>query len=62
MIPSESPQPDAMTSRERVRRAFAHEIPDRVPIDYLANPAIDRRLKSHFGLAVDDDEGLRKNL
>jgi len=51
-----------MTSRERVRRAFAHEIPDRVPIDYLANPAIDHRLKSHFGLADDDDEGLRKSL
>ena len=51
-----------MTSRERVRSAFAHEIPDCVPIDYLANPAIDHRLKSHFGLADDDNEGLRKAL
>jgi uroporphyrinogen decarboxylase len=51
-----------MTSRERVRRAFAHEIPDRVPIDYLANPDIDRRLKAHFGLHSDDDEGLRRAL
>lgn len=51
-----------MTSRERVRSAFAHEIPDRVPIDYLANPAIDHRLKSHFGLADGDGEGLRKAL
>ncbi len=36
-----------MTSKERVKRAFAHEIPDRVPIDYLANPGIDARLKAH---------------
>ncbi len=48
-----------MTSRERVRNAFAHAIPDRVPIDYYANPGIDRRLKTHFGLAAGDDEGLR---
>jgi uroporphyrinogen decarboxylase len=51
-----------MTSRERVRRAFAHEIPDRVPIDYLANPDIDRRLKAHFGVLANDDEGLRRFL
>lgn len=51
-----------MTSRERVRRAFAHETPDRVPIDYLANPDIDRRLKAHFGLSPDDDESLRQAL
>ncbi|NNE35094.1 MAG: hypothetical protein HKN13_07660, partial [Rhodothermales bacterium] len=35
---------------------------DRVPIDYLANPGIDRRLKDHFGLAADDTEGLLKRL
>jgi uroporphyrinogen decarboxylase len=51
-----------MTSRERVRNAFAHAIPDRVPVDYYANPGIDRRLKAHFGLAADDDEGLRLKL
>jgi hypothetical protein len=51
-----------MTSKERVKCAFAHEIPDRVPIDYLANPGIDRRLKAHYGLAPDDDEGLRRTL
>jgi uroporphyrinogen decarboxylase len=48
-----------MTSRDRVLRAFAHEEPDRVPIDYFANPGIDARLKSYHGLAPDDDEGLR---
>jgi uroporphyrinogen decarboxylase len=50
------------TSRERIKRFFAREVPDRVPIDYSANPGIDRRLKEHFGLAVDDGEGLRRAL
>ena len=47
------------TSKERVRMAFSHQQPDRVPINYLCNPGIDARLKRHFGLAVEDDEGLR---
>jgi len=51
-----------MTSKERVKIAFAHDTPDRVPIDYLANPGIDARLKGHFGLRADDDEGLRQKL
>jgi len=51
-----------MTSKERVLKAFAHDIPDRVPIDYLANPGIDGRLKKHYGLRAEDDEGLRRVL
>jgi len=51
-----------MRPKERVRAAFAHQQPDRVPIDYLANAGIDRRLKEHYGLALDDDEGLRQAL
>lgn len=51
-----------MTSKERAKRAFAHQQPDRVPIDYLANPDIDRRMKEHFGLKPDDDVGLRDAL
>lgn len=51
-----------MTSRERVLAAFGHGRPDRVPIDYLANPGIDRRLKEHYRLAPDDDDGLRRVL
>ncbi len=51
-----------MTSRDRVLQAFHHQIPDRVPIDYLANPGIDRRLKAHYNLGPDDDEGLRQAL
>ena len=39
-----------MTSRQRVLSAFAHERTDRVPINYMANRGIDRRLKAHFGV------------
>lgn len=51
--------PSTMTSEERAKRAYSHQEPDRVPIDYLANPGIDRRLKDHFGLQPDDNVGLR---
>ena len=51
-----------MRSKERVLTAFAREEPDRVPVNYYANPGIDRRLKAHFGLAEDDSEGLRQKL
>jgi uroporphyrinogen decarboxylase len=51
-----------MTSKERVLSAFAHQVPDRVPINYYANAGIDRRLKAHYGLAEDDHEGLREAL
>ena len=39
-----------MTSCERVRRVFSQQEPDRVPINYSANPGIDRRVKEHYGL------------
>ena len=51
-----------MIPKERVLTAFAHVEPDRVPINYYANPGIDRRLKAHYGLAEDDHEGLRRRL
>ncbi|HNC24356.1 MAG TPA: uroporphyrinogen decarboxylase family protein [Opitutaceae bacterium] len=51
-----------MTSKERVLLALARQEPDRVPIDYFANPGIDQRLKQHFGLAADDHEGLLQTL
>lgn len=51
-----------MSPKERVLTAFSRHAPDRVPINYYCNPGIDRRLKEHFGLAVDDDEGLRQAL
>ena len=51
-----------MSSKERVLTALARQEPDRVPINYSANPGIDRRLKEHYGLAPDDGEGLAKVL
>lgn len=42
--------------------ALARQQPDRVPVNYLANPGIDRRLKDYYGLPPDDTEGLRKIL
>ena len=51
-----------MNAKERVLTAFAHQIPDRVPINYMANPGIDRRLKAHYGLEANDDQGLRRIL
>ena len=51
-----------MSSKERALTAFARCEPDRVPINYLANPGIDRRLKDHYGLAAGDDEALRQVL
>ena len=53
---------ETLTSKERVRRAFAYQEPDRVPLNYFANPEIDRRLKRHFGVQEHDDEGLRQAL
>jgi len=51
-----------MCSKDRVLTAFARQEPDRVPIDYSANPGIDGRLKAHYGLGSGDDEGLRRAL
>ena len=52
----------SMTPKHRVLAALAHQQPDRVPIDYSANPGIDRRLKAHFGLNPKDNEPLRQAL
>jgi len=51
-----------MTSRERVLSVLNRGVPDRVPVNYSCNADIDRRLKAHFGVAHDDDEGLRQAL
>jgi len=51
-----------LTSKERVLRTFAHQEVDRVPINYLANPGIDTRLKAHYGLASGDHTGLLRTL
>jgi uroporphyrinogen decarboxylase len=51
-----------MTSKERVLVALACREPDRVPVNYGANPGIDARLKEHFGLDATDSEGLQRAL
>lgn len=51
-----------MRPKERVLTTLARQAADRVPVDYDANPGIDARLKQHFGLRGDDDEGLRQTL
>ncbi len=53
---------DKLTSKERVLETFKHGNPDRVPVDYSANPGIDAGLKKYFGLKKDDNEGLRRAL
>ncbi|NOY07273.1 MAG: hypothetical protein GXP33_00315 [Spirochaetes bacterium] len=47
-----------LISKERVKTAFAHQEPDRVPRNYMANSGIDLKLKKYFKLAADDTEGL----
>ena len=50
-----------MSPKERVKTSFAHQEPDRAPVNYhVLNPELDLRLKKHFGLARDDTEGLRQ--
>lgn len=51
-----------MNSKQRVKTAFSHQEPDRVPMGYYANPGIDLRLKKHFGLDESDADGLLENL
>ena len=51
-----------MRPKERTRTAFAHQEPDRVPIDYVANAGIDAKLKEHFGLGPHDHDGLLEAL
>jgi len=51
-----------MIPKERVLTALALQEADRVPIGYGANAGVDRRLKEHYGLGPDDDEGLLRAL
>ena len=51
-----------MNSKKRVLATFAYDKADRVPVNYIANAGIHQRLKQHFGLKENDDEGLLKTL
>lgn len=48
------------SSKERVMITLGKGIPDRVPVNYLSNPGIDRRFKELLGLKAEDSDGLRK--
>jgi uroporphyrinogen decarboxylase len=48
-----------MNSKQRVLTTLNHQKPDRVPLGFVgSNGVIDRKLKNHFGLAMDDNDGL----
>jgi len=53
---------ETMTSKERVCHAINHSKPDRVPINYMTNDAIDKRLKHYLGLKPNDSEELLQTL
>lgn len=53
---------ETMTSRERVTRTFAHQETDRVPIDYVGNLDINRRMFEHFNIKDNDYEKLIQEL
>lgn len=48
------------SSKERVLITLNKGIPDRVPVNYLSNPGIDRQFKELLGLKADDSDELRK--
>jgi hypothetical protein len=39
-----------MTSKKRVLEAFSHKTPDRIPVDYAAEPELDSLLINHLEL------------
>ena len=40
-----------MTPYERVMTALSHRNPDRPPINYIATPELNEKLKAHLGIA-----------
>lgn len=51
-----------LTSKERVKRALYREAVDRIPINYIANDGIDRKLKKYYSIDKDDNETLLQQL
>lgn len=49
-----------LTPYERTRKAFSHEAPDRIPMDFNAATVVLNKLYSHFG--INDNEELLKIL
>jgi len=44
-----------MTSKRRFTAACAHTNPDRVPINYLAKPDIDARIREFYGVTTEKE-------
>ena len=44
-----------MNSKERFRRVCEHKKTDRFPIDYLAHPQADSKLKHYYGIETEDE-------
>jgi len=42
-----------MTPRERVKLAYAHREPDRIPLDFFSTPEFSKALKAHLGIRSD---------
>lgn len=53
---------ETMTSKERVIRTFYYDSTDRVPIDYMANPGVHKRLCKALGVPVLEEEQLLQAL
>lgn len=51
-----------MTSQERVLCALHHQQPDRVPVNYMANPIIHSKVARALGFAKTEGEGVLKAL
>lgn len=45
----------ALTGKQRVQKTFAHEKCDRMPVNYLVNPGVHRKLAKHLGISEDMD-------
>ena len=57
-----SGQQEKYASKERVLTTLNNGIPDRVPINYAANPGIDGRVKQLLKIETDDRDAFRKTL
>ena len=44
-----------MTSKRRFKHTLEHKTPDRIPVDYLAVPAIDEALKKLYGVDTEQE-------
>lgn len=53
---------ETLTAKERVMRTLARQCADRVPINYFANSAINRKMEDYFGVQQGDGVALKEAL